>query len=185
MDNQIFDSVDFRIHSFSDLEYESCTFNNCTFSEVNASGILFNDCTFKSCDLSMMNINQTTFNTVRFVDCKMLGLHFESCSKLMFFVEFTNCILNHSCFFQTKLKKNHFKNCSFVEVDFTECDLTQAIFDTCDLSGAIFDHTKLEKADFRTAIHYRLDPEINSIKLALFSSDGISGLLQKYQIEIY
>ena len=70
------------------------------------------------------------------------------------------------------------------EVDFTEADLTEVVFDYCDLSGAIFDNTLLEKADFRTAYHYTINPEINKIKKAKFSIAGIAGLLRKYDIEI-
>ncbi len=70
------------------------------------------------------------------------------------------------------------------EVDFTECDLTEATFDRCDLLGAIFDNTIIEKADFKTSFNYSLDLEKNRIKKAKFSLDGITGLLDKYDIEI-
>jgi hypothetical protein len=33
------------------------------------------------------------------------------------------------------------------------------VFDHCDLARATFDHTMLEKADFRTAVNYSIDPE--------------------------
>jgi uncharacterized protein YjbI with pentapeptide repeats len=70
------------------------------------------------------------------------------------------------------------------ETDFAECDLTNGVFDNCDLSGALFDHTNLEKADFRTAFNYSVDPENNRIKKAKFSLPGVTGLLHKYDIEI-
>ena len=52
------------------------------------------------------------------------------------------------------------------------------------ISKAIFENTILEKADFRTAYNYAIDPEINKIKRARFSSFGVAGLLQKYDIDI-
>jgi hypothetical protein len=33
-------------------------------------------------------------------------------------------------------------------------------------------------------VHYRIDPNINQIKKAKFSLDGLPGLLSAYQIEI-
>jgi hypothetical protein len=45
-------------------------------------------------------------------------------------------------------------------------------------------HTVLEKVDFRTANNYSLDLDLNRVKKAEFSSAGIIGLLEKYQIII-
>ena len=70
------------------------------------------------------------------------------------------------------------------EVDFTECDLSEAKFINCDLTGAKFEQTILEKADFSTAYNFAIDPEINQMKKAKFSSFGLPGLLVKYGLEI-
>ena len=78
-----------------------------------------------------------------------------------------------------KKLSNHFS-----EVDFTEADLTGALFDNCDLSQARFERTNLEKADLRSSRNFSIDPEINKIKKAKFSIHGITGLLDKYEIEI-
>lgn len=113
----------------------------------------------------------------------MLGLVFES-NKLGLSFNFHNCILNHSSFFHTKLIKAIFENSQLHEVDFTGCDATAVGFNQCDLSGAKFENTNLEKADFRTAFKYSFDPELNRVKHAKFSHDGLAGLLGKYNIEI-
>jgi fluoroquinolone resistance protein len=83
-----------------------------------------------------------------------------------------------------RLKSFKFRNCRLQEVDFTEADLTGAVFDHCELAGAVFSNMTLEKADFRKAEHYSIDPENNRIKKAKFSATGLSGLLTKYKIEI-
>jgi len=114
----------------------------------------------------------------------MLGLLFEDCNKFGLSFSFDNCILNHCSFYKTKLKKIIFKHCQLQETDFTESDLTGAIFNECDLFNAKFDNTILEKADFKTAYNYSIDPEINKIKQAKFSVHGIAGLLHKYNIII-
>jgi fluoroquinolone resistance protein len=85
---------------------------------------------------------------------------------------------------KTKLKKTVFKNSQLLETDFAETDLTTVVFDNCNLIQAIFDRTILEKADFRTSYNYSIDPELNRVKKAKFSISGISGLLDKYNIDI-
>ncbi len=92
--------------------------------------------------------------------------------------------LNLSSFYKLKLKATQFKNCSLQEVDFSESNLSAAVFDNCDLSGTMFENTILEKADFRTASNYTIDPEINQIKKAKFSFPDVAGLLSKYDIKI-
>ena len=83
-----------------------------------------------------------------------------------------------------KIKKTVFKTSSLHEVDFAEADLSNSLFDNCDLAHAIFENTNLEKSDFRSSFNYSINPEINKIKKAKFSLNGIAGLLEKYDIDI-
>ncbi len=99
-------------------------------------------------------------------------------------MQFTECQLNLSSFYNLKLKNIRFKKCNLQEVDFVQADLTNALFSDCDLRNAIFENTILEKADFRSAVNYALDPEKNRLKKAKFSLQGTPGLLQKYNIDI-
>jgi uncharacterized protein YjbI with pentapeptide repeats len=179
-----FEKKDFREAPLEKGEYENCKYAKCILSGTDLSTILFIDCTFSDCDLSLVNLAKTCFRDVAFKDCKMWGLHFENADPFGLSVTFDHCSLNHSSFYQVKLKKVHFKGCTLHEADFTESDLTSAIFNHCDLARATFDHTILEKADFRTAVNYSIDPEKNKIKKARFSTAGITGLLDKYDIDI-
>jgi uncharacterized protein YjbI with pentapeptide repeats len=114
----------------------------------------------------------------------MIGLQFEACSDFGFSLEFSNCILNHSSFYQKKIKNTLFFDSKLLEVEFTESDLTQTVFDMCDLTRSIFENSNLEKTDFRTAINYSIDLDKNKVKKALFSLNGTPGLLGKYGIKI-
>ena len=165
-------------------EYENCIFNNCNFADGDISEFKFIDCTFNVCNFSLAKLNKTAFRDVKFKDCKMLGLRFDTCHEFGLSVSFDGCQLNLSSFYKTKIKKTVFKNSQLEEVDFAEADLTSSVFDDCNLTQAIFDHTILEKTDFRTSFNYSIDPEINRIKKAKFSISGISGLLDKYDIDI-
>ena len=119
-----------------------------------------------------------------FVNCKMVGVDFSVCNDFLFSVNFKNCQLDYSTFFQKKMKKTHFIECSLKEVDFSEVELAESIFNKCDLMGAIFENTNLVKADLRTALHYSINPEQNKLKKARFSYPGIIGLLEKYDIQV-
>jgi hypothetical protein len=114
----------------------------------------------------------------------MLGLHFETCNAFGLSFTFENCLLNHSTFYQTKIKNTIFRNCQLEETDFTEADLTHSVFDQCNLLHAVFYSTVLEKCDLRSALHYAIDPELNKITKAKFSASGLAGLLNKYTIDI-
>ncbi|HZI00697.1 MAG TPA: pentapeptide repeat-containing protein [Flavisolibacter sp.] len=114
----------------------------------------------------------------------MLGIRFDTVSGFGLSFSFESCQLNHSSFYKIQMKKAVFKNSQSLEVDFTEADLTSVVFDNCNLMKALFDHTILEKADLRTSYHFSIDPEINRIRKAKFSVSGISGLLDKYNIDI-
>ncbi len=165
-------------------EYEDCTFSNCNFENVDLSGIKFSTCTFVDCNISLAKLRNTTLQDIRFISCKMMGLQFDTCNTFGISFYFENCHLQHSTFVKMKIKGTIFKNCQLQETVFAEADASQVIFDQCNLTSAIFDRTLLEKADFRTAFNYTINPEINRIKKAKFSLQGLEGLLQKYQIEV-
>lgn len=179
-----FTGEDFTQNRLPRAEYENCTFNSCNFENSLLDGQNFMECTFIDCNLSSTNITHTIFKEVSFIKSKMLGLKFESCNTFLIDFTFETCVLNFSSFYGLTLKKQKFTDCKLIQVDFTEADLSETNFYNCNLEKAIFDSTKLEKADFTSAYNYSLDPEVNTIKKAKFSKDGVSGLLTKHNITI-
>lgn len=163
-------------------EYENCIFKQCVFADL--SGIKFVECEFHHCNLSLTKLSNTALRDVKFSDCKMLGLRFDSCTQFGFSINVYDSMLNNSSFYKVKMVKTKMKNVRMQEVDLSECDLTASVLDNCDFAGAIFDRTILEKADLRTSYNYSLDPATNRIKKAKFSIHGIPGLLDKYDILI-
>ncbi len=183
-ENQSFLKEDYCGKPLIKGDYENCMFTNCNFSDSDLSGIHFFKCTFNTCNISNAGMKNTSLSNIVFKDCKLLGVHFENCNKFLFIVDFENCNLNFSSFFQVNLKKRLFKNCNLQDVDFTETDLSSVYFNNCDLANANFDNTILEKANLTSAINYTIDPEKNRIKKAKFSQAGLIGLLGKYDIVI-
>lgn len=182
--DKTFEKLDFTQQPLPKDDYEGCIFLHCDFSNADLSDIKFIDCEFNGCNLSMARLPQTVFNGVKFSGCKMLGLHFEHCSPFAFSPQFENCTLDHSSFYQVKLKKTVFKNCQLRELDLTEADCSSASFDGCDLLKSHFEQTILEKADLRTAFNYAIDPTLNKIKKARFSLEGLPGLLDRFDIVV-
>lgn len=183
-EDKTFDTIDFTVAPLAKGEYEHCVFLNCDFSNTDLSGTKFTECQFTGCNLSSANLHKTALRDISFTGCKLLGLRFDTCNEMLFSVSYDHCIVNFSSFYKRKLKNASFKNTSFHEVDFTEADLSSAVFANCDLLKAVFENTILEKADFSSAYNYSLDPELNKIKKAKFSIPGVTGLLDKYNIEI-
>lgn len=184
IDDKSFTKIDFTTAKFEATDYENCSFVECNLSEVNLSGITFSECNFTGCNFSLAKLLKTGFRSVHFIDCKLLGLHFDHCDVFLFSVSFEKCLLNLSSFYKLKMKKTHFNHCTLYETDFAETDLNSAHFNNCDLAGAIFENTNLENTDFRTAINFTIDPEKNKLRNAYFSLTGLPGLLHRYNLKI-
>ena len=166
-------------------EYEECIFRNCHFLQTDLSGFIFTDCTFIECDLSNAQLIDTAFRDVVFKNCKMIGLQFNDCRTFSLSFRFKGCILDYSSFYKLQIKKTNFEGCRMTEVDFTEAVLSESLFEDVDLSGAVFDHCNLDKVDFTSAKNFAIDPELNSIRKAKFSTTGLVGLLYKYNIVVH
>ncbi|MFP9097985.1 pentapeptide repeat-containing protein [Flavobacterium sp. RHBU_24] len=179
-----FTKEDFTITALPTAEYDNCTFTGCNFNASSPNGIVFTQCRFDDCNLSNIKTVATAFKEAAFINCKLLGVQFSTCDPFLFAVGFEGCYMQLASFYKMKLKGTRFINCPLGEADFTEADLTGAVFTDCDLRNAIFENTILEKADLCTAINYTIDPEINRIKKAKFSREGLPGLLYKYNIDI-
>ena len=181
-ENEVFNHIDASKNVLTMGEYNNCTFTACDFSNVDFSQMVFAECKFEHCNLSNTNLNNTGLKDVAFSHCKLMGLIFNNCNPFLLSMQFHDCQLDLSSFYQLKLKATIFKNCSLRESDFAEADLTNATLDNCDFSSAIFDQTILEKADFRNSFNYSIDPENNRIKKAIFDMPEALHLLDKYNI---
>lgn len=182
--DQLFENTDFTQTPLALGEYENCIFKNCHFAQCDLSKQIFQDCQWLGCNLSMAKLYRCTLSESLFKDCKMLGLHFDTCNPYGLSFSFEGCQLNHSSFYQVQAPKTRFKNCQLIEVDFIQSDFRDALFEHCDLSGSTFDGTILEKADFRTAFNFSIHPEKNRLKKARFSTQGLAGLLDHYDLKI-
>jgi len=184
IENKHFKKIVFTKETLKVDEYDNCSFIDCDFSNSTVNNIVFFECEFITCNLSLCKTQNTAFKDVKFENCKLLGIDFSECNPFLLVLNFDNCFMNLSSFYKLKLKMRTFKNCSLQEVDFSGSDLSNSKFINCDLKSAVFDRTILVKTNFTSATNYNIDPENNKIKGALFSKDGLIGLLGKYKINI-
>lgn len=182
--DKTYEKVAFFNERISNREFDGCMFRNCDFSGTVFFECSFLDCEFIDCNLAMAKLPATSLKTVAFRECKLLGIRFDECDDFLFAVSFTDCTLDYSWFSRKKMPKTPFVNSSLKGVNFESTDLTASVLDNCNLEEAVFDETNLTGADFSTAYHFRIDPELNTIKKAKFSVSGIPGLLDKYDIRI-
>jgi uncharacterized protein YjbI with pentapeptide repeats len=179
-----FEKIVFIDKKVSNREFEDCVFKNCDLSNSDFSNNTFMDCEFIDCNLSMTSLIGASLKTVLFTNCKLLGIQFNSCTDFLFAVSFQDCVLDYSSFANKKMPKTNFNSCSMKEVSFIGSILSNSVFENCNLDNAIFNDTQLNEVNFLTAYNYKIDPEFNPMKKAKFSTQGIPGLLEKYDIKI-
>ena len=148
---------------------------NCFLSQFLATDILLGN-------FNNAKINYVALRTVTFNDCSIQEVNFAMCDKLIFEIAFNDCVLDFSKFYTLKLKGTSFVNCSIVAVDFMNADLSEAVFDSCDLYRSEFDKAIANKTNFKTSYNYRINPQRTKIKKAVFSLEGVKGLLSGYDI---
>ena len=182
--DKIFKNTKYSEKETKKREFENCSFISCDLSNGIFTSSKFIDCTFTNCNLSMAKLSQCQLNNVNFKDCKLLGINFSECQDFLFATKFENCILDFCSFERKKMPKTVFSNSSLKSVDFSGCDLTKSLFSNTNLLNAVFNKTILNEVDFLTALNFSINPEINSIKKAKFSINGVAGLLDKYNIII-
>jgi uncharacterized protein YjbI with pentapeptide repeats len=183
-ENKTFEKVVYSGKELRNREFEQCIFKDCDLSDSIFAHNRFTDCTFIGCNLSMIKLTSSSLRDVTFKQCKLLGINFSECEDFLFSVRFESSILDYASFMNKKMMKTKFIDTSMKQVLFTGSNLSHAVFDATDLADAIFNGTNLKEADFVNAYNYTIDPELNDIKKAKFSLQGVPGLLTKYGIRI-
>ncbi len=182
--DQIFTGKAYTHTPLARADYEECTFERCHFQKGFLDNQNFVDCLFVDCDLSNTNIAHTVWNNVVFKQCKMVGVQFDTSNTELLRLQFEECNLTLASFCSMALQKTDFTGSNLTQADFTEADLTEANFTNGNLHQTIFQQTQLTKANLVHAFHFSIDPTTNRLSKARFSSEGLLGLLKKYDIVV-
>ena len=184
IEDQSFVGKAFAQEEIAHTQFENCSFENCSLAGLQLSQSKFIDCRITNSDLSLAKMDHTSLQEVTFTGCKLLGVNFDNCSKLLFSASFENCTLSLASFYGVHMKNSSFVGCNLHEVDFTNTVLTGSWITNCDLLDAVFDNTLLEKVDFRSSFGFIINPDKNYLSKAKFSLNSITGLLANYDILI-
>lgn len=177
--NQNFDDTNTKFKEFENCTFHHCDFRNCTFQTVS-----FVDCNFFDCNFQETKLNYVSLRGVFFTKCNFTAVNFAMTDQVIYEFHFKDCLLDYTQFYALKLKKMQFINCSMISADFMGSDLTEVLFDNCNLRRTVYIDSVLHKTDFSTSYDYTLDLDKNKIKKPIFSSDGLRGLLEKYDIVV-
>jgi len=167
----------------SDMEFEGVTFLNETAIALDLHGRKFIDCTFERCQLSSVKIQGAVIQA-EFIESKIEGINFFTAKRAMLSLSFDRCLIRHSSFAELKILKMKFIRCTLQNVDFSDADLTSADFTNSTFENCVFRNTNLTKTDFRFATGYYIDPTMNKVKGARFSSPDVLSLLAAFDIVI-
>lgn len=164
--------------------FDACTFQGVNWADKDLRGARFENCTWVDCDLSNVRTLGWGLQIVRFEGCKLVGVNFSICNELGLNVHFDGCILDAANFEGMDLRQVSWSGGRAREVDFTGANCEKVVFEGLDLAGASFERTRLERADFRTATGWRIQPDQNRIRHAKFRRDQLEGLLMGWELDL-
>jgi len=151
------------ITNMENIEFDDCTFKNCTFHKSIIKYCKFVECHFENCDLSLMDAKYCIFNDVEFNLCKCVGVNWSLC-ETSFDVNFIGSNLSMSSFHKLDLRHSKIISCNASEVDFEETNLQNVDFNDTNLASAVFNNTNLKDTNLIHAQNYSINPKINYIK---------------------
>jgi uncharacterized protein YjbI with pentapeptide repeats len=183
-DSKEFVKIDFTKSSIIIAEYDTCVFTSCNFQDMHVSHLHFVTCKFINCNFSNTVLKDSAFKDVDFIGCKMVGVKFHEVSPFLLQFSFEKCQLNFASFYKLQISNTKFISCNLEAVDFTDTVAKMIVFNRCDLKDAIFEGTNLEKADFREAVNFQINPLKNKLRNASFSRNTVDGILSQFQIII-
>lgn len=182
--DQKFQDVEIPGQRLTGGQFFNCIFINCNFRQSDLSGNDYINCKFDGCDLSYAVVRNSGFRDAEFSNCRMMGIDFSECNRFLLSFNCRDCMLDNSMFYGAKIANTTFENCSLIGADFECVDLSSAVFANSNLSDACFVDSNLEHADLRTAWNFKIDPNMNRLKNAIFSKSNLTGLLFRYGLQV-
>ena len=167
---------------------ESTEFIDCTFKDLDLSGVSFKnskfiDCKFMNCNCSGTTFLNSTLRDTYFSESKLVGINW-SIANTVTGLEVKDCQLDLSVFQDMDLSHSKFFESSLKEVDFSGSKLVKVQFNECDLSACVFTRSDLSQADLKSAFNYTIDPNYTKLKNAKFSLPEAISLLRSLEIII-
>lgn len=169
-------------------EYNDCTFKNCRWNGVRIENCSFLSCTFERCTwsgvvFSFSQMSDAWFSGCAFRSISWGGLQGRS-ALVQPFGKTERCEFRYNEFSGMTLTRFDFSDCRFGDCTFDDCRLAGADFRGVPLGRTQFSRCDLEKADFREATEYIIDPTTNRLRGARFSFPDVVALLNGFGLKI-
>jgi fluoroquinolone resistance protein len=167
----------------STSEFEGVTFQGEAAINIDLSNRKLIDCIFERCQLSSVKIQGAVIQAA-FNRSKLEGINFFTAKRPLLSLSFHECLIRHSSFAELKLHGIKITGCELQNVDFSDANLSSADFTNTTFDNCVFRNTNLTKANFQYATGYYIDPTLNKVKGARFSSPEVLNLLAGFDIVI-
>lgn len=163
LEGETFTAVELRGVTLAHKELYRCTFRGGALATAKLERVVFEQCVFEDVDLSGVTWPHSALRDVRFVRCKLMGVHFGALSPNPE-VSFEGCDLRYCVFDGVHLRDTRFVDCKLQDASFNACNLVDADFSGSELGGAVFGRCELAGADLSTCSGLFLDPASNKVK---------------------
>ncbi len=181
-ENKVF--TDLKILDISEYSFSSCVFTSCLFSETDLTDVTFEDCILKDCQLSLCKLYGTVFNNVQFRSSRLTGMNFTESSDFCFTPDFSSSLLDNCVFYNNTLNNLHFTDTTLRNTDFSNTLMKNTVFEDVRFQKCTFLGCNMEKADFRSARGYMIDPSANKLKGSRFSLPEAASFLKYLGISV-
>lgn len=183
VEGDVFTDVDGKDAVVANKELYRCTFRGGSFERARFERIVFEACVFEDCDLTRISLPHSALRGVRFVRCKLLGVHFSAVSDHPE-LHFEGCDLRYAVFDGLSLRTTRFHDCGLQEAGLNDADLVDTDFHGSDLSGAVLARCELAGADFSRAHGVFIDPAKNRAKDVLVGVEAAVQLARSFGIRV-
>ena len=162
------------------VEFEDCTFESCSFSELQAQRLSFDRCTFVSCDFSNARIPKSYWRDCIVRESRLVGCDMHQ----SYFVRdtFVDCACSYVNLTEGKLEQVRLQSCDMREASLAQLRLKRLSLESCDLTRAEIYGTRLRGVDLSTCAiaGLRLSNtyiELRDAKIGIDQAPDLVGLL--------
>ncbi len=167
-------------------EMSGFDFQEINLTEQDLKNAVFIECKFTSCNLSNHSLMNVVLRDVLFENCNLMGINWTEVRNVRNggSFGFKSCKLDYACFQSMDLRGVDFGASTIREADFSSANLSKANLSGGNYAGTSFANVNIEKADFRGAKNYFIDPAFAKLKQAKFSYPEALVLIQAMGAEV-
>ena len=155
------------------LVFDNCVFKDMSFANSDWRGVEFVDVVFETCDFSNVQMENVMFHRCKIISSKLTGADLANSTIGHVLVKESD--LRYANFNFSGMKEVEFANCNLVDSDFYECQFKEVRFEKCNLDNANFLETDLDGVDLSDNTYERIEVTIPKIAGCIVSTEQALG----------